>query len=190
MSSGSDRRAPGVDPDSLVAVGVIRRAHGVRGEASVELLTDSASRFDELDRVLLVDPARAAVVESVVVSARPHGERALVLLEGIASPEEVSRYRNWTIEIPESEARETDEGEYFIHELIGLAVVGREDEPIGVVVDVLEGVTQQLLRVETSDGLRFDVPFVEALCPAIDLEARRIIVELPAGLVDLNRDGG
>lgn len=189
LSAGSDRRAPGVDPDFLIAVGAIRRAHGVRGEASVELLTDSAARFEELGRVFLVDPKRATVLESAVTSVRPHGERALVRLEGIASPEEVSRFRDWTIEIPQDEARALDQDEYFLHDLIGLEVVDREGNAIGRVVDALEGVAQLLLRVETSAGLRFEVPFVEALCPEVDLEQRRLTVDLPEGLIELNRGG-
>lgn len=188
MSSGSERRVPGVDPDTLVAVGVIRRAHGVRGEASVELLTDSASRFDELERVYLVDPARARVVESAVLASRPHKERALVLLNGLGSPEEIARFRDWTIEVPEDEARELDENEYFIHDLVGLDVIDREGAALGRVIDVLEGAAQVLLRIEHPAGGRFEIPFVEALCPEVDLDSGRITVELPEGLVDLNRE--
>jgi 16S rRNA processing protein RimM len=189
VSSGSDRRTPGVDTDSTVAVGVIRRSHGVRGEASVELLTDSASRFEELDRVFLVDPKRETVLDAAVVSARPHGERALVRLAGIDSPEDVSRFRNWTIEIPEHEARALDENEFFLHDLIGLDVVDRDGKAIGRVVDVIEGVAQLLLRVETEPGPRFDIPFVEALCPEVDLDQGRLTVDLPEGLIELNREG-
>lgn len=189
MSSGSDRRAPGVDPDSLVAVGVIRRSHGVKGEASVELLTDSISRLEELQRVFLVDPSRSKLVESAVRAVRGHKERALVLLEGLESPEEVSLHRDWTIEIPQSESRELDAGEYFLHDLVGLEVFDGAAVRLGVVVDVAEGVAQILLRVESGDGQRFDVPFVRALCPEVDLEARRLIVDLPDGLIDLNRGG-
>ena len=187
MSSGSDRRTPGVDPDSLVAVGVLRRSHGVRGEASVELLTDSADRFEDLDRVFLVDPGRKKVIESSVKTFRPHKERVLVLFNGIESPEAVAQYRDWTIEVPEDEARELDENEYFLHDLVGLKVVDRDGQSLGRVVETLEGVAQLLLRVETAAGHRFEIPFVEALCPEVDLEARSLTVDLPGGLIDLNR---
>jgi 16S rRNA processing protein RimM len=180
---------PGVSPDTLVAVGVLRRSHGVRGEASVELLTDSVSRFDELDRVFLVDPHRKNVLELRVRAVRPHKDRALVLLEGFDSPEDVSRFRDWTIEIPEDEARELEENEFFLHDLVGLEVVDTEGRALGRVVDALEGVAQVLLRVEASGGHAFEVPFVDALCPDVDLEKGRLTVDLPAGLVDLNREG-
>ena len=189
MSSGSDHRAPGADPATLVAVGVMRRSHGVRGEVSVALLTDSVSRFDELDRVYLVDPERTKVIESAVRAVRPHNDRVLLLLEGIESPEEVARYRDWTIEVPEDEARELDENEYFLHDLIGLDVRDMSGERLGKVVDAVEAVAQILLRVETGDGHRFEVPFVKALCPEVDLENGCLTVDLPEGLIDLNREG-
>lgn len=188
MSSRSDRRVPGVDPDSLVAVGILRRSHGVRGEVSVELLTDSVSRFDELDRVFLVDPSRKNVVESAVRAVRPHQDRALVRLDGIDSPEEVGRFREWTIEIPQVEARELEENEFFLHDLVGLRVVDTDGRTLGRVVDALEGVAQVLLCIETPEGHTFEVPFVDALCPDVDLESGRLTVDLPAGLIELNRE--
>jgi len=189
VSSGSERRVHGVDPDSLVGVGVLRRSHGVRGEVSVELLTDSVSRFEELDRVFLVAPDRNKVIESRILAVRPHKDRALVLLDGIDSPEQVGPYRDWTIEVPEDEARELDENEFFLHDLVGLEVVDTSGASLGKVVEALEGVAQILLRIETRDGYRFEVPFVEALCPDVDLEAGRMTVDLPEGLVELNREG-
>jgi len=156
---------------------------------SVELLTDSVSRFEELDRVFLVAPDRNKVIESRILAVRPHKDRALVLLDGIDSPEQVGPYRDWTIEVPEDEARELDENEFFLHDLVGLEVVDTSGASLGKVVEALEGVAQILLRIETRDGYRFEVPFVEALCPDVDLEAGRMTVDLPEGLVELNREG-
>ncbi len=189
MPSGSDHTGSAVNPDTLVAVGVIRRAHGVRGEASVELLTDERTRFEELDRVFLVDPKRMQVVPSRVLGARSHQERVLVALEGIGSPEEVGLHRDWTIEIPEDEARALEVDEFFLHDLVGLAVHDINGDRIGVVVDTLEGVAQLRLRVEAADGGRFEIPFVKALCVDVDLDRGRLVVDLPEGLVDLNRGG-
>ena len=73
--------------DSLVSVGIIRKAHGVRGEASVESLTSSPERFSELDEVFLVAPEGASIRLARVVSARVHGDRALVRFDLIDSPE-------------------------------------------------------------------------------------------------------
>lgn len=168
-----------------IAVGIIRKAHGIHGEASVEPWTDSAERFEELDAVTLVSPDESSMRELRVESSRVHLGRALVRFSGIASPEEVQLLRGWTIEIPEEEARELDEGEYFLHDLVGLTLVDPEGRERGVVTAVEEGGSGLLLNVQRPDGRRFDVPFAADICTGIDLTTRRIVVVLPEGLDDL-----
>ena len=72
-----------------IAVGVIRKAHGVRGEASVEPWTDSPDRFDELTSVTLVSPDEEESRTVAIESTRAHGERALIKFSGIDTPEAV-----------------------------------------------------------------------------------------------------
>jgi 16S rRNA processing protein RimM len=168
-----------------IAVGVIRKPHGVRGEASVELWTDSADRLGELDEVELLSPdeneSRPARIESV----RPHVDRALVKFAGFESPDDLRAVQNWTIEIPESAARQLEEDEYFIHDLVGLTLVDESGRERGIVRDTEEGGGGVLLRVEGPRGT-FDVPFASEICTRIDLSAGKIIVKLPEGLDDLD----
>ena len=168
-----------------IAVGVIRKAHGVRGEASVEIWTDSADRFLDLSAVELVSPDERESRQVRVESARAHAGRALVKFAGIDSPEELRALRNWTVEIPESEARSLDQDEYFLHDLVGLTLVDTEGRPRGVVKATEEGGGGILLTVEGPRGT-FDVPFAADICQEIDLEKRRIVVALPEGLDDLD----
>ena len=168
-----------------IAVGVIRKAHGVRGEASIELWTDSPDRFLQLEDVVLVSPDERETRAIRVSGSREHGGRALVKFEGIDSPEALRDLQNWTVEIPESEARSLDEDEYFLHDLVGLTLVDQQGRVRGVVRDTEEGGGGILLTVEGPRG-RFDVPFAADICTEIDLEAKRIVVALPAGLDDLD----
>lgn len=171
---------------SRIAVGVIRKAHGVRGEASVEPWTDSPERFEELERVTLISPDEREAREVTVESTRPHGDRALVKFAGIDSPEAVAELKNWTVEIPEGEARALGEDEYFLHDLVGLTLIDVDGNERGVVDDLSEGGGGILLSVRRADGKRFDVPFAADLCTEIDLKQKRIIVALPEGLDDLD----
>lgn len=168
-----------------IAVGIIRKSHGVRGEASVEPWTDSPERFEELSVVSLVSPDGSSVREARIGSSRIHGGRALIKLHGVETPEEVQQLQNWTIEIPEEEARELDVDEYFLHDLIGLTLVDAAGRERGVVHDVEEGGGGLLLNVTRPDGKTFAVPFAAELCTGIDLEAKRMDVALPEGLDDL-----
>ncbi|HEX8255742.1 MAG TPA: ribosome maturation factor RimM [Thermoanaerobaculia bacterium] len=169
-----------------IAIGIIRKAHGVRGEASIEPWTDSVDRFDELESVTLVAPDDKETRDVSVESVRMHAGRALLKFRGIDSPEEIQTLHNWTIEIPEDQARELEQDEYFLHDLVGLTLVDADGKERGIVTDVYEGGGGLLLNVKRPDGKEFELPFAADLCTEIDLEAKRMTVALPEGLDDLD----
>lgn len=168
-----------------IAVGIIRKAHGVRGEASVEPWTDAPDRFDDLQTITLVSPDEAEARETRIEHVRAHAGRALVKFAGIDTPEDVQLLHNWTLEIPEEDARQLEADEYFLHDLPGLTLVDAEGRERGVVVEVYEGGGGILLNVKRADGREFEVPFAADLCTEIDLAGKRIVVSLPEGLEDL-----
>jgi 16S rRNA processing protein RimM len=165
-----------------IAIGVIRKAHGVRGEASVEPWTDSPDRFDEMTDVTLVSPDEKTTRVLAIESVRPHGDRFLLKFGGIATPEAVQELRGWTIEIPESQARKLDAHEYFLHDLAGLRLVDAQGHDRGEIIEAYEGGGGVLLNVKRDDGRTYEVPFAEEICTEIDLKKKRIVVELPEGI--------
>jgi 16S rRNA processing protein RimM len=166
-----------------IALGIIRKPHGVRGEASVEPWTSSADRF--LRAVTLVSPDEASTRDVTIDAARAHGERVLVSFAGITSPDEIRHLANWTIEIPESDARKLEPDEYFLHDLVGLQLVDAAGQPRGEVIDAYEGGGGVLLNVR-HNGREFEVPFAAEICTSIDLAAKKIVVSFPEGLDDLD----
>lgn len=171
----------------MIALGVIRKPHGVRGEASVEPWTNSADRFDEVRRVTLVSPDETSTREATIASARAHGGRVLVAFDGVESPEAVRELANWTIEIPDEQARKLDPDEYFLHDLAGMQLVDADGKPRGEVIDAYEGGSGVLLNVR-HNGAEFEVPFAADICTSIDVAAKRIVVDFPAGLENLDED--
>jgi 16S rRNA processing protein RimM len=169
----------------VIALGVIRKAHGVRGEASVEAWTDSVERFTELTAVTLVSPDEKTNRPATIEAVRLHAGRALVKLAGFDSPEEIQKLQNWTIEIPEDEARKLEPDEYFLHDLVGLTLVDAAGNARGKVVDVEETAGGLLLAVQ-GPKVRFDVPFAADICTKIDLAAKTMTVNLPEGLEEIN----
>jgi 16S rRNA processing protein RimM len=165
----------------LIALGIIRKPHGIRGEASVEPWTDFADRFNEVSRVTLVSPDESSTREATIESARAHGDRVLVKFSGIDSVDEL---RGWTIEIADEEARKLDEDEYFLHDLIGMKLVDENGNERGVVTDAYTGGGGTLLEV-TREKRKFEVPFAVDICTKIDRESKTIVVRLPEGLDDL-----
>ena len=167
----------------MIALGVIRKAHGVRGEASVEPWTDSLERFHDLTTVTLVSPDESSKRPTAIESVRLHAGRALLKFAGIESPEDVRTLQGWTVEIPDDQAKTLDAGEYFLHDLIGLTLVDERGER-GKVVDV-EETAGGLLLVVQGPKRRFDVPFASEICTKIDLAAGTMTVDLPEGLEEL-----
>lgn len=174
---------------SRIAVGVIRKAHGLRGEASIEPWTDSPERFEELDAVTLVAPDDAQTRATRIETVRAHAGRALVKFAGIETPEAVQLLHGWTVEIPEEEARALEEDEYFLHDLPGLTLIDADGRQRGLVTDVYEGGGGILLAVQRPDGKKFELPFAADICTHIDLDAKTIAVVLPQGLDDLDTVG-
>ncbi len=151
----------------------------------MEIWSDSADRFAALREVTLVAPDESATREAIIDSSRAHAGRSLVKFSGIDSPEQLRDLQNWTIEIPESEARELGEDEYFLHDLAGLTLFDSDGRERGLVKEAYEGGGGVLLSVAGPNG-EFEVPFAAEICVAIDLAAKRITVNLPEGLDDLD----
>ena|SRR5437588_7162130 len=167
-----------------IALGVIRKAHGVRGEASVQAWSDSPERFTDVSAVTLVSPDESSTRDVVIESVRIHAGRALVKFAGIDSPEEVQLLQNWTVEVPSSQARKLDADEYFLHDLVGLRLIDAEGVERGNVIGIEESGAGVLLVVEGPRG-KFDVPFAADICTKVDLDAKTIDVNLPEGIEDL-----
>ena len=168
-----------------IAIGIIRKAHGIHGEASVEPWTDSPERFNDVRNATLVSPDESQTRPVEIESVRTHVDRALIKFAGIDSPEGLRELRNWTIEIPLADARKLESDEYFLHDLVGLTLVDGEGKERGEVKDVYEGGGGILLSVSGPKG-EFEVPFAAAICTEIDLAGKRIVVDLPEGIEDLD----
>jgi 16S rRNA processing protein RimM len=165
-----------------IALGIIRKPHGVRGEVSVEPWTDSVDRFTEIAKeVTLVSPDDVMTRDATIESVRDHRGRALIKFAGIETPETADELRGWTIEIPESQARKLDENEFFLHDLVGMKLVDANGREKGVVTDAYEGGGGTLLEV-TRGRRKFDVPFAADICTSVDLASKTIVVNLPVGL--------
>jgi 16S rRNA processing protein RimM len=164
---------------SRIALGVIRKPHGIRGEVSVEPWTDSFERFQELSEVILVSPDETESRDATIESVRAHGDRALLKFAGIT---DVDSLRQWTIEIPEEKARRRDKNEFFLHDLVGLQLIDKNGRNRGETIEAYEGGGGVLLNIRRSDGKTYEVPFAETICLEIDLKRKRILVDLPEGI--------
>lgn len=169
--------------EDLVAIAVVRRPHGIRGEVSAELLTDFPERFDGLRKVEVIRSDGNAV-ELEIESSRVRRNRVLLKFLGVDLVDEAEELRGAEICVPESDAVELEEDEFFDWELEGCRVVSTDGNEIGVVKAVFRAGENENLVVGASEGKDYLVPFVEAICVTVDTESKLIEVDLPDGLLD------
>ncbi|KHL15818.1 16S rRNA processing protein RimM [Mumia flava] len=166
-----------------VVVGRIGRAHGIRGEVSIDLTTDEPERRFAPGSSVVLRPREGAPRELVVGASRAHAGRLLVTFEGITdrTAAELLRGGRVVAEVDASE-RPDDPEEFYDHQLVGLTVVsgGRER---GTVRQVLHLPAQDMLAVTTSEETEVLVPFVAALVE-VDLDAGTAEVAEVPGLLD------
>ena len=175
-------------PDRLV-VGRVLRPHGVRGELSVEVLSDAPERFAPGAELGVGDPdGPGPLAPAVVRAARLHLGRLLLSLEGVEDRDAADRFRGAWLSIPVADARPLDPGEFWPHQRGGLAVVDHQGRERGRVADVVPGAAHDLLSVELPGGGSALVPAVAALV-TVELDEGRVLVEAVPGLLGDSPEG-
>jgi 16S rRNA processing protein RimM len=154
--------------EGFYLVGRVRRAHGIRGELVVESLTDEPDAIFASGRRVFVGSAAGDL-------AKPSREMTVVRSSELM--------RGHTLLVPESEISPPDEGELFLHDLVGMRVVHANGAPIGEVVEVFE-LPQGLVIDVRREGGTVMLPFDDHTVTGVDAAARIITVDPVEGLLD------
>lgn len=168
-------------------VGRVYRAHGVKGEVKVIPETDDPERFEALDEVYLGDTAETAEpygVESVRYQVGGKGVTVVLRLEGVTTREEADALRQHGVYADEDDLPPLGEGEVYLHDLIGLAVVDEAGEAVGTVRDVLQMPAHDVYVVARPGRPDAMIPAVPAFVVGVDLEGGRLVVRPIEGLLD------
>lgn len=116
-----------------------------------------------------------------------HQDRLVFKFAGIDSISAAEAFEDADVCIPREEREPLPDGEYYQSDLVGCTVVElRTGEPVGVVEDWQEYGGPALLQVKTAAGREVMIPFAKAICKEIDPAGKRIVVDLPEGLLDLD----
>lgn len=168
-----------------LVVGRIGKAHGIKGEVTVEVRTDDPDlRFADGAELLTEPAARGPLTVS---RGRMQGGRLVLSFEGVSDRNGAEALRN-TMLVAEVDPDEQpdDPDEYYDHQLEGLTVRTVEGEELGVVEQMIHGPAQDLFAIRRPDGGELLLPFIEEFVPEVDLERGLVIADPPEGLLALS----
>lgn len=166
-----------------LVVARIGRAHGIKGEVTVEVRTDEPELRLGPGAVLATEPA--SVGPLTIETGRVHSGRLLLRFDGVSDRSGAEALRN-TLLIAEIDPEELPEDpeEYYDHQLMDLDVVLADGTEIGRITEITHLPSQDLFIVERPDGSEVMIPFVEKIVTEIDLEEQRAVITPPPGLLD------
>jgi 16S rRNA processing protein RimM len=165
----------------LLVVGRIGRAHGLRGEVTIEVRTDQPElRFAD-GSVLITDPESVGPLK--VIHAKNHSGRILIAFEGIYDRNSAEQVRN-TLLLADIDPTETsDDDEYYDFQLIGSSVSLIDGTEVGEVSDVIHLPAQNLLAFRYQER-EILIPFIHQFVPKVDIKSKQIVITPPPGLID------
>lgn len=168
------------EPESgWVTVALLGKTRGNRGEITALALSSKPERYQSLGEVYLFGAGDRYEVES----AWFHDGTLVLKFRGVDTISDAEKLVGAEVRVPQSQRVALDPGEFFESDLVGCDVVERATgSSLGRVTKLEDGGGSGLLIVES--GLM--IPFARSICVDIDPRARRITVDLPAGLKDLN----
>ncbi len=172
------------DPDheSLIPIASITRTQGLQGAVRVRIEFNDDRLFTPGRRVILGLNGRA--LETEIVDFRHRHGRWVTWLKSIESISEAEEWIGADLSIRKSDLPEVEEGSYFSFDLEGCTVY-RDGQPMGSVKRLLDYGATSILEVD-GNGKEILIPFVKAFLKEVDTADKRIEVELPEGLIDLN----
>ena len=163
-----------------LAIGRVVRAHGVRGEISVAVLTDFPERFETTEWVYLGNEFEADAYH--LKGYRWHKKNVLLTLAEITDRTEAEQLRGQLVQVPIEEAVPLPNGDYYLYQLINLQVVTIDNKILGTITDVIETGANDVYIVSGGQQ-EILLPAIPEVIKSIDLDKGQMIVELMDGLI-------
>jgi len=179
------REREGRGPASGVVLGEVIGAHGTCGELRVAIFGDGPANLLRAPELILGAPPehadRVVKVQSAV-AGRP-GEVRLTL-HGVDSRETARALAGLRVSVAPRHLEPLPSGEFYWYQLVGCAVEAHDGRALGTVRGLFETGAHDVLVVEDADGREVLLPTAGDLLREVDVAGRRIVIEVPDGLLD------
>jgi len=165
------------EPEYL-AVGRIRRPHGIQGELLMDVLTDFPERLLPGKIVYVGERHDPFQISSI----RAQDKTLLLMLKNIEDTDQAGRLRNKLVYVQTKELPTLPEGEYYFHQLVGLKVVDEGGTLLGSLVEILKTGANDVYVVRSEDGNEILLPAIDPVILEVNLERSEIRVRPPEWL--------
>jgi 16S rRNA processing protein RimM len=170
--------------EDMAIVGRIARTHGLRGEVIVNVETDFPEERFHPGAELYI--ARGEALEPLTLtSVRFHQGRPIVAVAGFDGIDAAQPLAGLELRIPAERLVRLPDGMIYHHDLVGCRVETSAGQLVGVVKDV-DGTAGVSRLVVASGDDEILIPFASEICTTIDVGGKRIVIEPPPGLLELN----
>jgi 16S rRNA processing protein RimM len=167
---------------NLICVARIGAAHGVRGEVRLWTFTEDPLAVLHYGPLTTKDGSRSFEV----ARAREAKDHLVATIKGITDRNAAERLNGLELYVPRDRLPETDDGEYYHADLIGLAAETAAGEPLGRVVAIHNFGAGDIIEIAPPSGSTLLLPFSNAVVPTVDIGGGRVVIELP---MEIEGDG-
>jgi len=179
---GSEDHKRHADDDVVIAR--IIKARGIRGEVACDVETDFPNRFETLQNVTVL-MTNGSRLHLNLEDYWFHKNRVILKFRDYDTMTAAEALTGGRVVIEDSDLEPLEEGEFLERRVVGMDVVTIDGKSVGKVTKVMRTGGTDLLVLETEDRREHLIPFADEICTDVDLEAKRITVNPPSGLLDL-----
>ncbi len=162
-------------------VGQIVNTNGLKGLLKINPFTDDITRFERLKTIFIEH--KKELLEFEIESVRYQKKQVLLKLKGIDTIEEAEKYREDYLKINRNKEEKLPEDTYYIVDLIGLDIYTEGGELLGKLDDIFSTGSNDVYVVKNSEGKQILLPAISDVIKNIDLEQKKIVVNLIEGLL-------
>jgi 16S rRNA processing protein RimM len=171
--ASDDTTPPADQPPERLMVGIIGAPHGIKGAMRLRIVSDFPERLASLTHVYLGDEPQRRRLRSL----RGASPSTIVEIAGVTSRNEAGLYRGMPLYIDIRDAKPLDEGEYYWHQLIDMAVFTPEGEPLGTLTSILQTGANDVYVVTRPDGSELLLPALKDIVLDIDVPNKRMVAK-------------
>lgn len=163
----------------FVLVGILRRPHGLKGEALVTIETDFPERLKKGVKLYLGEEHTPITVRS----QRNINEGLLLAFEELPERESLENIRNMPLFSRIEDSPTLPAGKFYRHQLMGMDVFTEDNQTLGKIVQVLDTTANDVYVVQPNEGKEILLPAIQDVIQTIDLDNKRMTVHLLPGLL-------